>query len=71
MLAPTLYFWYECWGYPKFADEKKWTIDEWVEETVSGAINVKERRLGSLLQKMQANDVLVATELSRIGRSSM
>jgi putative DNA-invertase from lambdoid prophage Rac len=55
----------------KFVDEKKWTIDEWVEETVSGAIKVKERRLGSLLQKMQANDVLVATELSRIGRSSM
>ncbi len=55
----------------KFADEKKWTINEWVEETVGGAINVEERKLGSLLQKMQANDVLVATELSRIGRSSM
>lgn len=55
----------------KFANEKKWTIDEWIEESVSGVRNVKERRLGSLLQRMQAQDVLVVTELSRIGRSSM
>jgi DNA invertase Pin-like site-specific DNA recombinase len=55
----------------KFADEKKWAIDEWVEETVGGAITVKERQLGPLLRKMQANDTLVVTELSRIGRSSM
>jgi DNA invertase Pin-like site-specific DNA recombinase len=55
----------------KFADEKKWAIDEWVEESVSGERNVKERKLGSLLQKMGNSDILVVTELSRIGRSSM
>ena len=32
---------------------------------------MKERKLGSLLQKMEAGDILVATELSRIGRSFM
>jgi hypothetical protein len=31
----------------KFADEKKWAIDEWVEEAVSGTRNVKDRKLGS------------------------
>lgn len=55
----------------KFADEKKWTIDQWVEESVSGTKNVKDRKLGSLLQKMEGGDVLVVTELSRIGRSLM
>lgn len=55
----------------KFADEKKWIIDEWVEESVSGLRNVKDRRLGSLLWKMKSCDILVVTELSRIGRSSM
>lgn len=55
----------------KFADEKKWAIDDWVEESVSGVRNVKERKLGSLLQRMESDDILVVTELSRIGRSSM
>ena len=55
----------------KFADEKKWAIDEWVEESVSGARNVNDRKLGSLLRKMENTDILVVTELSRIGRSPM
>ena len=55
----------------KYADEKKWTIDEWIEESVSGTKNVNSRRLGSLLKNMQAQDILIVTELSRIGRSLM
>lgn len=55
----------------KFADEKKWAIDEWVEESISGSKNFNERELYSLFQIMHANDTLVVTELSRIGRSSM
>lgn len=55
----------------KFADEKKWAIDEWVEESISGSKNFNERELYSLFQRMHANDTLVVTELSRIGRSSM
>ena len=55
----------------KFADEQKWVIDEWIEETVSGTKNVNDRKLGSLLKQMKARDILVVTELSRIGRSLM
>jgi DNA invertase Pin-like site-specific DNA recombinase len=55
----------------KFADEKKWAIDEWVEESISGLKKINERELHSLLQKMHAHDILVVTELSRVGRSSM
>ena len=55
----------------KFADEKKITIDKWIEETVSGTKNLKNRMLGTLLQGMKAQDMLVITELSRLGRSLM
>jgi DNA invertase Pin-like site-specific DNA recombinase len=55
----------------KFIDEKKWAIDEWVEESISGSKKFNERKLYSLLQRMHAHDTLVVTELSRIGRSSM
>lgn len=55
----------------KFVDNKKWKIDEWIEESVSGTKNVKYRKLGIILQKMKAQDILIVTELSRIGRSLM
>lgn len=55
----------------KFADEKKLPIDEWVQETVSGAKKITERQLGTLIDRLEAGDILVVTELSRLGRSLM
>ena len=55
----------------KFADEKKLAIDQWIEETVSGTKKVQERKLGRLLPTLQAQDVLIVTEISRLGRSLM
>jgi putative DNA-invertase from lambdoid prophage Rac len=55
----------------KYADAQKLTIDSWIEETVSGTAKVGERKLGQLLATMQAHDVLLVTELSRLGRSLM
>jgi len=55
----------------KFADEKKIHIDEWIKETISGTKKYNERELGKLLKRMQTNDVLVTTELSRLGRNLM
>ena len=55
----------------KFADEKKFSVDKWIEETVSGTKKVEERKLGSLINSMQKDDVLLLTELSRLGRSLM
>ena len=46
----------------KFADEHKWIIDEWIEESVSGTKNVNDRKLGTLLKQMKAQDILVVTE---------
>jgi len=53
----------------KFADEKRLPIDHWVEETISATKHLDDRQLGRLLSQLQADDVLIVTELSRIGRS--
>lgn len=55
----------------KFADEKKLRVDEWVQETVSGVKNPADRRLGVLLEHLRKDDILIATEISRLGRSIM
>jgi DNA invertase Pin-like site-specific DNA recombinase len=53
----------------KFAHEKNLHIDRWIEETISATRKLSERKLGSLLDVMQPDDILVVSELSRLGRS--
>src|SRR5579864_5889638 len=55
----------------QYAHEKKLAIDTWIEETISATKNLTERKLGTLLAQMKKNDVLIITELSRLGRSLM
>ncbi len=55
----------------KFADEKRLQIDEWEDETVTGVKKARLRKLGPLLQRMMANDILIVSEISRLGRSLM
>lgn len=55
----------------KFIDERKWTIDRWCEETVSSRKSLRDRELGELLDGLREDDVLVVTEISRLGRSLM
>lgn len=53
----------------KFANSKKLGNVEFVEEQISGKSNFKKRQLGTLLEKMQKDDILIVPELSRIARS--
>jgi DNA invertase Pin-like site-specific DNA recombinase len=55
----------------KFADKKKLRINEWIEETISGTKRVEERKLGRLLQQTEKGDILIVSELSRLGRNLM
>lgn len=55
----------------KFADQKKLSIDTWIKETVSSTRKVDQRKLGSFLEAMQNSDVLIVSELSRLGRNLM
>lgn len=44
-------------------------VQEWIEETISGTKAVEKRRLGKLLRRLQKDDILICSELSRLGRS--
>ena len=55
----------------KFADEKKLSINQWVEETVSSTKKLKDRKLSFLIEKLNSKDSLILSELSRLGRSLM
>ena len=53
----------------QFATREKITIDGWIEETISGTANYDKRKLGRLLRKVGAEDLIICSELSRLGRS--
>jgi DNA invertase Pin-like site-specific DNA recombinase len=52
-----------------FCKREKIKIHEWVEETISGTIEITERELGVLLDRLIKDDILICSELSRLGRS--
>ena len=56
-------------GIQAFADENNIQISQWVEETISSRKPLNERKLGKLLKKLKKGDILIATELSRLGRN--
>lgn len=53
----------------KWAEQADVHIVKWVEESVSGTVPAEKRSLGRLLRRMKADDLLVCTEISRLGRS--
>ena len=50
----------------KFALNKKFFVDAWVSEIVSGTKAAADRKLGSLLKKMKKGDILIISEISRL-----
>lgn len=55
----------------KYADSKKIQIDTWIEETISATKSIQDRKLGQVLLQMKENDLLLVSELSRLGRNLM
>lgn len=53
----------------QFCKHNNMTIDKWIEETISGAKSPEKRRLGMLLNEIGEGDVIIATEISRFGRT--
>ncbi|WP_448701707.1 master DNA invertase Mpi family serine-type recombinase [Mucilaginibacter sp. AW1-3] len=54
-----------------FTQTRQLLIDEWIEETISSTKKLEVRKFGALLQRMQKGDVLIVSELSRLGRNLM
>lgn len=52
-----------------FTSKNDMKIDKWVEEIISSRKPLHERRLGKILKKLKKGDILIATELSRLGRN--
>lgn len=44
-------------------------IDTWIEETISGTVSPSKRNLGKLLDKTKKEDIIICSELSRLGRN--
>lgn len=56
-------------GVDKFAAERGWTIGKYItDEGVSGGKDPDKRNLGPLLNIIQKGDVIISSEISRLGR---
>jgi DNA invertase Pin-like site-specific DNA recombinase len=54
----------------EFARKKKLDVDEFVQITMSSRKTPKQRRIDEVLEKLVGYDILIVTELSRLGRST-
>ena len=53
----------------KFCEKQNIEINDWIEETISGTKNYTKRQLGNLLRKVNKDDIIICSELSRLGRN--
>lgn len=52
-----------------FAKKESLKIDGWIEETISGTKSYNKRELGKLLKRIDKEDLIICSELSRLGRN--
>lgn len=55
----------------KWAEKQNLEIDCWIRESVSGTVPIEKRMLGRALKRMKEGDLLVSTEISRLGRNML
>jgi len=55
----------------KFAQHRNLDISKWVEETISSKKDLAVRSFGKLLNKLHSGDILIVSEISRMGRNLM
>lgn len=53
----------------QFAEHNNIAVDKWIEETISSRKPLTKRQLGQLLNELNDGDILIAAEISRLGRS--
>lgn len=52
-----------------FCQRQELPVDDWIEETISGTKDYDKRRLGRLLRRVGKDDIIICSELSRLGRN--
>ncbi len=55
----------------EYAQQHKMLIDEFIELEISSKKSQKERKIDILLEQMGEGDILICTELSRLGRNML
>lgn len=53
----------------QYCRKYNFNVSSWIEETISGTKQPKDRKLGKLLKDLNKDDILVCAELSRLGRN--
>lgn len=53
----------------RFCEANGMQVDKWISETISGAKEVNKRQLGLLLRGVKKDDIIICSEISRLGRS--
>jgi DNA invertase Pin-like site-specific DNA recombinase len=55
----------------QFAVSKKLIINKWFEEIISSSKRMEERTFSTVLKKLKTDDILIVSEISRMGRNLM
>lgn len=55
----------------QWAEKQDISIGKWEVESVSGTVPPSKRKLGKLIRRMKPDDLLVCTEISRLGRNML
>lgn len=53
----------------RYCKRENISVDRWVTETISGTKNFEERKLGKMIKRLNKDDILVCSEISRLGRN--
>lgn len=52
-----------------FCKKENIKIDKWITETISGIKDFEKRKLGKILKRLKAGDIIICSEISRLGRN--
>lgn len=55
----------------KWCGSRGVTVDTWIKESVSGTIPWEKRKLGRMIKRMRPDDLMICTEISRLGRNML
>ena len=53
----------------RYVVDHKMVIDEWIQVEISSRKSVEKRRITELLDKVETGDIVIVSEISRVGRS--
>jgi DNA invertase Pin-like site-specific DNA recombinase len=55
----------------EYCRENSLKVNKWINEIISGKIDVRQRKLGGLIGLMKKGDMLICSEISRLGRDML